>query len=221
MSWKDYTKSQIITMNAVLCALVIIFVFIPRIGVLQTAVIPIIAIIISAEVMGVYNGMLTGLFFGLISLLSAFIKPNILSFAFYNPLVSIVPRILIGVSSYFAARGLMKILPKKMHVFSYAVGALCGVLTNTIGVLGMILAFHFGTTLSNGSSIGWEWLVGIIVSNSILEAVVCTVLSPPLVLAVKKTCQLSARSRNQTPKQIEKVPDKDEDKIEKIEEIDE
>lgn len=204
MSWKNYTKSQIITMNAVLCALVLIFVFVPRIGALQTAVIPIIAIVISAEVLGVYNGMLTGLFFGVVSLVSHFIKPGVLSFAFYNPLVSIVPRILIGVSSYFVARGLMKVLPEKLHFISYAAGALCGVLTNTIGVLGMILAFHFGTTLQNGSVLGWEWITGIIVSNSILEIVICTVISPPLVLAVKKTCQLTARNNKKTVKPVEK-----------------
>lgn len=201
MSWKNYTKSQIITMNAVLCAMVIIFVFVPRIGVLQTAVIPIIAIIISAEVMGVYNGMLTGLFFGLISLLNHFVKPGILSFAFYNPLVSIVPRVLIGVSSYFAAKGVFALFKNKadnaaVKVAAYGAGGLCGVLTNTVGVLSMILAFHFGTTLSNGSALNWKWLAGIIVSNSILEAVVCTVLSPPLVLAVKKVCEKTARGKN-------------------------
>ena len=73
----------------------------------------------------------------------------------------------------------------------------------------MILAFNFGKEMSNGSVIGWEWLTAIIISNSILEAVVCTVLSPPLVAAVKKTCELTARNRHGAP--VKKAPPKTEE----------
>ena len=75
-----------------------------------------------------------------------------------------------------------------------AVGALTGVLTNTIGVLGMILAFYFGTPFgSSGSAITWQWLTGVIVTNSILEIVDCTVVTPPIVFALKKVVQKMAR----------------------------
>lgn len=197
MSWKNYSKSQIITINAVLCALVLIFVAFPiQIGILSLAVIPIIAIVISAETLGVLNGMITGLFFGLVSLIGQLIRPTVLSFAFYNPLVSILPRILIGVASYYAIRLCFKLFPKMPPVIANGIGAFCGVLTNTVGVLGMIMLFYYGRPLgSGGSAIGFPWLAGILVSNSILEAAVCTVLTPPLVMAVKKVCQISARKR--------------------------
>lgn len=217
LSWKNYSKSQIITMNAVLCALVLTFVIFPiKIGVLSLAVIPLIAVVIAAELFGFVNGMLMGLFFGLCSLVYNFIQPGVLSFAFYNPLVSIVPRVLIGLTAYFAAAGVHSLLiriserPKKTEkedgkfltflkndgadLFSNAVGAAVGVITNTVGVLGMILAFHFGKPIgSSGSAIGWEWLTAIIVGNSILEIVVCTVVAPPIVLALKKVVGRMAR----------------------------
>lgn len=195
MSWKNYSRSQIITINAVLCALVLLFVAFPiQIGILSLAVIPIIAIIISAETLGVLNGMITGLFFGIISLIGQFIRPSVLSFAFYNPLISVFPRILIGVSSYYTVRCLLKLFPKIPLILANGIGALAGVLTNTVGVLGMTMLFYYGRPLGDGgSAIGWQWLTGILLTNSILEAAVCTVLTPPLVLAVKKVCALTAR----------------------------
>ncbi len=185
--FNGYRRSQVIAINALLCALVLLFVFFPvSIGILSLAIIPIIAIIVSAEIMGVYNGMLTGLFFGIISLISAFVRPNVLSFAFYNPLVSILPRILIGVVAFYMARLTVKLFPKLPKVFSYAFGACFGVITNTIGVLGMILLLYSGRTLTGGSAITFPWVMGIVVSNSILEIVVCTLITPPIVLALTK-----------------------------------
>lgn len=185
--FNGYRKSQVISINALLCALVLLFVFFPvSIGVLSLAIIPIIAIIVSAEIMGVFNGMLTGLFFGIVSLASAFIRPNVLSFAFYNPLVSIMPRILIGVVAFYVAKGVTLLLPKLPKLFSYASGACFGVITNTVGVLGMILLFYNGRMLGGGSAITLPWICGIVISNSILEIIVCTLVTPPIVLALQK-----------------------------------
>lgn len=185
--FNGYRKSQVIAINALLCALVLLFVFFPlSIGVLSLAIIPIIAIIVSAEIMGIFNGMLTGLFFGIVSLISAFVRPNVLSFAFYNPLVSILPRILIGVVAFLVAKAVAKMLPRLPKIFSYAAGACFGVITNTVGVLGMILLFYNGRMMSGGSAITFPWVMGIVVSNSILEVVVCTLVTPPIVLALTK-----------------------------------
>lgn len=203
LEWKKYTRSQIISMNAVLCAMVLLFVAIPiQIGPLSLAVIPVIAIIISAEVLGWLNGMITGLFFGLVSLVGHFIRPIVLSFAFYNPLVSVFPRILIGLFAYLTVKGLTKLFPKMPLLLANAFGAAIGVLTNTVGVLGFTLLFYYGRELgSGGSAIGWEWLAGVLLTNSILEIVVCTVVTPPVVLAVNKTLALTAVRKKSRPEQ--------------------
>ncbi|MDD4316452.1 MAG: ECF transporter S component [Clostridia bacterium] len=183
------TKTQFLTTNALLFAIVILFAIFPfAIGTVQLAFIPLIAIIISAQFIGLKNGLITGLFFGLLSLTIAFIHPaSVLYFAFQNPLVSVLPRILIGVSAYFAAVGFRKLFPKLPEIISYAVGSAAGVITNTAGVLGLILAFYYGRPLgSSGSAISIEFISAIIVSNSLLEILICTVITPPIIIALKK-----------------------------------
>ena len=65
-----------------------------------------IPVIIAAIVEGPLVGALVGLIFGISSLANAIIRPNPISFVFYNPLISIVPRILIGLTSYYAYNAL-------------------------------------------------------------------------------------------------------------------
>lgn len=180
------TRNQLITINALLCAIVLLFVLVPiSIGTVQLAFIPLVAIIISAEVVGLKNGIITGLFFGIVSFISSFSSPSILYFAFNNPLVSVLPRILIGIGAYYAAFGFKKLFPKLPPVISYGVGAAAGVIINTVGVLGMILALYHGRTLSIGSAINMQFISAIVIANSLLEILICTVITPPIVLAIK------------------------------------
>ena len=65
-----------------------------------------IPVIIAAIVEGPLVGALVGLIFGISSLANAIIRPNPVSFVFYNPLISILPRILIGITSYYAYNAL-------------------------------------------------------------------------------------------------------------------
>jgi len=184
------TRARLITIHALLCAVIVIFLIFPAIGPVKLAFIPIIAVVVSAELLGLKHGVLTGLFFGLVSFAGSYISPSVLSQAFHNPLISVAPRVLIGVASYFAGAGVRKLLPKAKPVFSYAASAAAAVITNTALVLGVILAFHFGTTFSLGgaaATVGWQWLSVILVSNSLIELVACTIITPPILVALKKT----------------------------------
>lgn len=179
---------RLIAVHAALCALVLLFVVFPvRFGPLSLAIIPIIATIVSAEVLGVPNGMLTGLFFGIVSLVGQLVSPGVLSFAFYNPLVSILPRILIGPAAFGTAKLLKKISDKIPTPIANSAGALAGVAVNTFGVLGMILALYHGRSLARaGSAINIPWFTAILLTNSLPEAVFCAILAPPISAAVKK-----------------------------------
>lgn len=183
------TKSQFITINALLFAIVLLFVIFPlAIGTVQLAFIPLVAIIISAQFIGLKNGIITGLFFGLVSMTIAYVRPtSILYFAFQNPLISLLPRVLIGIAAYFAAVGFKKLFPKLPAVFSYAVGSAAGVIINTVGVLGLILAIYNGRPLgTKGSAISIEFIAAIIIKNSLIEILICTLITPPIILALKK-----------------------------------
>lgn len=191
-----FSKTQLIALNAALCALIMMFVFAPiTIGTLQLAFIPIIAVIISAEFIGLKNGIFSGLFFGLVSLVNQFIHPSILAQAFYNPLVSITPRILIGVVAYFAAHGSKKLFPKLPDLIAYGIGSAFGVITNTTLVLGTIMLFNFGDTFGSSTFIvGWEWIVATITGNFLIELCICTIVTPPIILALKKVIHPSEKT---------------------------
>ncbi len=110
----DISRSKRITVNAFLAALILSFAVFPvAFGPLQLAVLQIIAVIVAAELLGLKNGAAMGLFFGLVSLITAIARPNILSQAFYNPLVSVLPRILIGVNAYAVTHALLRTAKRK------------------------------------------------------------------------------------------------------------
>ncbi len=182
------SRTQFITVNALLCAIVLLFVLVPmQIATIHLAFVPLVAIIISAEFVGLKNGIFTGFFFGLVSLITSYITPtSILYFAFQNPLISIVPRVFIGISAHFVTKGVQKLLPKLPQVFSFGAGAFAGVITNTIGVLGLILLIYYGRNLAGGVVINLKFISAIVLSNSLIEILICTAITPPIVLALKK-----------------------------------
>lgn len=185
-----FTRTQRLTVYAFLCALILLFLVIPlQIGPVQLAVIPLLAVIVGAETAGWRGGLFTGLFFGLISFAGAYLQPTLLSPAFQNPLVSVLPRVFIGLSAYGAAKGLTVLFKKLPASVAYAAGAAAGVMTNTFLVVGMILAFYFGRTYFLGDAsvyIGWEWMTVLLGGNFLIEILVAVIAVPPVVLAIRK-----------------------------------
>ena len=100
-----------------------------------------IPVIIGAIIEGPVVGALVGLVFGLFSMYQAFTAPLPTSFIFWNPIIAIVPRVLIGIVSYYV----YSLLKKKIKNESINVGisAVLGTLTNTIGVNGIDLSYIF------------------------------------------------------------------------------
>ena len=73
-----------------------------------------------------------------------------LSFIFYNPIVSVLPRILIGITSYYTYM-LIKI---KNEPIKIGIAAAVGTATNTIGVLSMIYLFYAKDYLQSIGKLG-------------------------------------------------------------------
>lgn len=82
-----------------------------------------IPVIIGAIIEGPIVGGFVGLIFGLFSIFQAVTAPTPVSFAFINPLVSVLPRILIGIISYYAYRGLSTIGNKGIKGLLYVLWA--------------------------------------------------------------------------------------------------
>lgn len=68
-----------------------------------------IPVIIGAIMEGPVVGGMVGLIFGMFSIYQAITAPTPVSFVFLNPIVSVLPRVLIGITSYYAYRALNKI----------------------------------------------------------------------------------------------------------------
>lgn len=143
-------------------------------------------VIIAAIVEGPIVGATVGLIFGLTSLSRALVAPTIVSFLFINPLVSVLPRVLMGVFSYYIYVFVKKII-KKEKLAAIITGA-AGSMLNTAGVLGMIYVLYaerYMEVLNLPGSAG-KYLLGIVVSNGIPEAVLAAVVVSAAVVVINK-----------------------------------
>ena len=61
-----------------------------------------IPVIVGSLMEGPLVGMSIGLIFGIFSMVNAVLRPSPLSFVFLNPLISVLPRVLIGITSYYS-----------------------------------------------------------------------------------------------------------------------
>ncbi|MDR0751120.1 MAG: hypothetical protein LBF12_00810 [Christensenellaceae bacterium] len=196
------TRSQFITINAVFFAIIILSLGFPlSFGPVSLAALPLVVVIISAQAFGLKSGLITGAMFGIISFVGSFIAPSLLAQAFYNPLVSLFPRILIGLFVYLSNKCLMTIFPKIKQILAYAISASVGILTNTILVIGMILIFNFGKTFLHNEdtlTIGWQWMVALLLQNTIFEFLICIILAPPITIALRAEAKRINQKRAKT-----------------------
>lgn len=141
-------------------------------------------VIIGAILEGPLVGMLIGLLFGVFSIIQNIMAPNILSFVFYNPLVSVMPRVLIGLTSYYA----YKFTFGSKESLKIGIGAAIGSLTNTVGVLGMIYllyAAEYAKAKGIAVDAATKAIFGVAFTNGIIEAILAVVITTPVVIAIK------------------------------------
>lgn len=183
------------TVIAILSAISILMSMLPFIGYIpigpMKATIMHVPVIIGAVIEGPAVGAAIGLIFGLTSLWNAITQPVLLSPLFLNPLVSVLPRILIGITSYYSYKFIYK-MTKKVYASGFVAG-IVGSLTNTIGVLGMIyilyadkylqLLLESGSDISQGAA---KLLLGIVVGSGIPEAIVAGFIVAAVSLALIK-----------------------------------
>lgn len=145
-----------------------------------------IPVVIGAILEGPAVGAMIGLIFGIFSIIRAITTPNILSFAFINPLVSVFPRILIGIFSYYT----YKTIRVKNQSLRIGLAAVIGSFTNTIGVLGMIYLIYlekYAASINLSTAAARKGIISIALINGIPEAVICAALTVVVVLAIGKT----------------------------------
>ena len=146
-----------------------------------------IPVIIGAIVEGPAVGMTVGLIFGLTSLIRNLTMPTITSFAFINPLVSVLPRVLIGVVAYYVYQITIKIT-KNSFISGWITGFI-GSLVNTIGVLGMIYVLYgarYAQALEKSAASAKTLLLTLATTSGIPEAILGGFVVSAVAVVLKK-----------------------------------
>lgn len=205
-------KVRSLVMNAAMTAIMLIMSSVPFLGYIplgfMNATIIHVPVIIGSIVLGPKSGAWLGFVFGCTSLWKNTTEPNLTSFVF-SPLVGIpgvesrgimsvlgslavclIPRILIGIVSYYVYGACKKLTEKrvagkkgrsgKRQVLPLAAAGVAGSLTNTILVMNLIY-FFFGSSYAEASGRAvkglYGFIMGVILMNGVPEAVIAGILT--------------------------------------------
>lgn len=189
MSAKRKMSTRKLTVTGMMIAITMILAYTP-LGIIPlqpvSATISHIPTIIIAILEGPVIGAITGCAFGIVSMIKAITAPSgVLDPCFINPIVSVFPRILIGLVSGYSYIVLYKVLKKPMP--SAVISAALGSLTNTIGAMGLMYLIYAKSFLTQkfGASAG-SVVWGIITTYGIVEMAAAAVICTAVVVAMKK-----------------------------------
>ncbi|MGL5295977.1 MAG: ECF transporter S component [Culicoidibacterales bacterium] len=146
-----------------------------------------IPVIIAAIVIGPVSGMIVGLVFGIFSVINATVNPALLSPVFLNPIVAVVPRVLIGLTTGYAYIAMTKISKKELSPLAVGMAASIGTLTNTVGVFAGIYLFYGSFVLEVTGVEVLPFLTTLFVTNSIPELIVGVILIVITMKALSRT----------------------------------
>lgn len=145
-----------------------------------------IPVIIGALIEGPIVGVLIGLIFGVFSLVQNYVAPSsALFFAFQNPLVSVLPRILIPVTAYYS----YKYMIGKSESLKIGLAAAVGTITNTFGVLTMIYLLYrerAAVALKISLDAVAKGIYTIALTNGIPEILAAVIITIPVIKAIKR-----------------------------------
>lgn len=144
-------------------------------------------VIIGAILEGPVVGMSIGLIFGLFSMYQNFTAPVLTSFIFLNPIIALIPRVLIGIVAYYTFTLLYKTFKKAS--ISAGIAAILATLTNTIGVLGLTYLIYldkYAEALNISTEAVGGTLLTVGLTNGIPESLVSALITIPIIATMIK-----------------------------------
>lgn len=183
---KQKKKLVRLVMCALFSALIVVMTFTPYLGYITVGVIEITTlhavVIFGSAVLGPAMGSILGGVWGLTCIARAFqfgIVP------FQNPLVSLLPRILVGLLAGLVFKGLSKTKCKKP--ISLGISALVGTLTNTVLVLSFLnLCGGFQVLFGDSAKTIDVIITTIISTNGLIELALAVILVPTIYMATER-----------------------------------
>ena len=201
-------KTRKLVATAILSGIAVVMSF-PFVGTLALPLMPAAAsiaflpVMVAAIMLGLWQGVTVGVVAGSASLIRAFILPSPFAPFFINPLVSVLPRILVAVVVFLVFNAMVKVAKDvkgaKITVFAGISGAI-GSIANTVLVLGSIYLYYAAPIASDGGSLmspslsvrvvlagtASTFLLGIATTNGLAELIINTILVAVLVTALTK-----------------------------------
>lgn len=185
-------KTRVLTINAILIALLLVMSLVPFIGFIQIGPVAItlthIPVIIGAIALGPVSGAILGLTFGVGSWLAAvFRAATPIDLLFVNPLVAILPRLLFGVLVAYLWKGLM-LFSTENKTSKASLTAFLGTLGHTLFVLvTLFLAMKMDTSdaftsFTQGGL--WLFLVSTFTINAMIESILALYFSVAILKAL-------------------------------------
>ncbi|CAI2684437.1 Pantothenate transporter PanT [Apilactobacillus kunkeei] len=150
------------------------------IGPLSVTIIPI-TVVLAAIVLGTKDGAIVGGVWGLITFVRAFWWPTspLAIYVFTNPLVSILPRILVGLVAGLIFTRLYK--PNKPYRMYMSITGFVSSIVNTVVLLGLVYIFYRGDAFNiyhiNVDQL-LPYLLFVALTNGLVEAFLSAVLVP-------------------------------------------
>ncbi|MGF2384447.1 ECF transporter S component [Lentilactobacillus otakiensis] len=182
-----------LNMLAMFIAIILLQTSIPLIGYipigpLEITIIPM-TVVVATVLLGTVDGAIIGGVWGFTTFVRAFVWPTspLAAIVFVNPIISVIPRIMIGVVAGMTYTYLKKHL--KSQTASISVAAVFGSLTNTILVLGLIYLFYKAKAPQlyqiNIKEL-LPYLLGVVGTNGVPEAIFSGIVTPLIAIPVKK-----------------------------------
>ena len=177
---KNVTLTRKLVLTAALSALIIVL------GITKLGLIPLgpaasitilhVPIILAACLIGLPYALFTGAVFGIMSLVQAAMSPSgVLDPLFVNPLVSVLPRMLVGLIAWAVWVAFNKI-PKLPKTVSAGITAFLSTVCHTLLVIGSLYLFQGAATREGMGGMGYFAVIGVLAPQAALEAVAATII---------------------------------------------
>lgn len=190
-------KTYRLVIRAALVALIALQTMVPMLGYIPLGFMSLtiihITVIIAAVLFGPWDGMFVGLVWGLMTMVRAYAAPTtpLDTMIFTNPIVAVVPRVLVGLVAAWTFRAVYKL--SKRTITGSIAAAITGTLTNTILVMSLMAALYTNTMAKSYhvAASGLTKVIGtIILTNGIPETIGAIIITPLIVKAVSAAAHL-------------------------------
>lgn len=186
-------KAYRIAILGILMAIIFVQSLVPFLGFIPTGFINItiihITVIVAAIVLGPKYGSIVGLVWGLGTMIRAFTSPTSIidTMVFTNPIVAILPRIIVGIVAGYVYLALKKHF--KNRLVAMGISAAAGSLTNTVLVLGLMRVMYasvLSQAYATQTDLLNKLLLIIVGTNGVPEMIAAIIIAPAISTAILK-----------------------------------